>query len=246
MYENRCYKKNCINEVICRLDFASAVNIFDSRMPKEVYGVVRKYYPISEPQEIIGTEFQINPSTGPIINNTVSKQWVFWSRDKKSSCKILSGSVIFSVHNYVVYEDLKVAVIDIIKSIMDLDESIQGKRMGLRYINSIDLRGNDNWITQQFYDAIKGHKDNNTMRLITTLEYAVESKEINVRLLYGYVNTDYPAVMKKDDFTIDIDAYSQSIIFEDDIEKLIDDMHFEAQDCFEKMITDGLRDELNK
>lgn len=245
MYEDICYKRNNVKEVICRLDFANSVGIFNERIPKEVYGIVKKYYPIAEPQEIIGTELQINPVTGPVVNNVVNKQWLFWSRDKKSSCVIQSGCVIFSIHAYDVFEELRKAVIEILKSVMEVDEVIQGKRLGLRYINSFEIGNHGEWITDQFFDALKGHKNSNTMRLITTLEYAVESKDINVRLLYGYLNPDYPAAMKEEAFTIDIDAYSQSIIFEDDLEKLIDDMHFEAQDCFEKMITDDLRSEMN-
>lgn len=246
MYEDICYNKNAIKEVICRLDFANRVSAFDTSIPKEVYKTVKKYYPIAEPQEIIGTELQINPVTGPKVNNVVSKQWLFWSRDKKSSCIIQSDCVIFSIHVYDVFEDLRKAVLDILKAVMKVDETIQGKRMGLRYINALEMGDHSNWITEQFFDAIKGHKTSNTMRLITTLEYAVEAKEINVRLLYGYLNPDYPATMRKETFTIDIDAYSQSIIFDDDLERLIDDMHFEAQDCFEKMISDELRSEMNR
>lgn len=246
MYESICYKKNTIKEVICRLDFATPVSVFNSRIPKEVYKIVKNYYPISEPQEIIGTELQINPVTGPVVNNVKARQWVFWSRDKKSSCTIQSSCVIFSIHSYDVYEEVRKAVLAILKAVMKIDESIQGKRLGLRYVNALDMGNHSNWITGQFFDALKGHKDKNTMRLITTLEYSVEEKDLNVRLLYGYLNPDYPAAMRKEIFTIDIDAYSQTIIFDDDIEKMIDDMHFEAQDCFEKMITDDLRDEMNR
>lgn len=245
MYEDRCYSNNCIVEVICRLDFANPVEVFAKRIPKEVYAVVRRYYPIAEPQEIIGTEFQINPETGPIVNNVVSKQWVFWSRDKKSSCKILSGSVVFSIHDYTVFDNFKSTVLDILKAVMTFDNTIQGKRLGLRYINRLEIKDQGEWITGQFFDALRGHKDEKTMRLITALEYAIEEKDLNVRLIYGYLNPDYPAAMKNEDFTIDIDAYSQSIIFDDDLDRLIEDMHFEAQDCFEKMITDKLREVLN-
>ena len=246
MYEDICYRKNSIKEVICRLDFANPASVFDARIPKEVYTVVRRFYPISEPQEIIGTKLQINPVTGPVMNNTVSKQWVFWSRDKKSSCTIQSSCIIFSIHDYTIFEDLRQAVIGIFNAVMNLDESIQGKRLGLRYINNIEIGNHNDWITAQFFDAIKGHMSQNTMRLSTTLEYSVEDKDINVRLIYGYLNPDYPAAIRKEIFTIDIDAYTQSIIFDDDLEKFIDDMHFEAQNCFEKMITDALRSEMNK
>ncbi len=246
MYEETCYRKNAIKEVICRLDFANPVSVFDSRIPKAVYKTVKKYFPISEPQEIIGAELQINPVTGPMVNNVRSKQWVFWSRDKRSSCVIQSTCVIFSIHAYTVFEELRAEVLEILTEVMKVDESIQGKRFGLRYINALEMSTQDKWITDQFFNALAGHKDDNTMRLITTLEYSVLEKDLSVRLLYGYLNPDYPAIMRKDTFTIDIDAYSQSIIFDDDLKQFIDDMHYEAQDCFEKMITDDFRSEMNE
>ena len=43
-----------------------------------------------------------------------------------------------------------------------------------------------------------------------------------------------------------MDAYSTGLIYAEDVAALIEDMHFEDQNCFETMITDTYRDELNK
>ena len=64
--------------------------------------------------------------------------------------------------------------------------------------------------------------------------------------LKSHNNPDYPAVLKREDFVIDIDAYSMDIIYHDDLAQFIDDMHFEVQNCFEKMITDDYRTALNE
>ena len=77
------------------------------------------------------------------------------------------------------------------------------------------------------------------------MEYAVIEKDLNVRLVYGYNNPDYPAILKREDFVIDIDAFSMGIIYHDDLGQLIDDMHIEVQRCFETMITDDFRTALN-
>lgn len=246
MYENVRYKKNNLSEVVCRLDFANSIDLFNSTMPKSVYKIVKKYYPIAEPQEVFGTQLQVNPLTGAKVNNVVTKQWIFWSRDKKSSCRIDSSSIAFSVKNYDVFEDLRTAILDILRETLRMDENYQGKRIGLRYINMLPMRGHENWIVEQFSKAFAAHKDDRTTRLITQLEYAVPEKELYMRLQYGYPNPDYPAMMKNEVFTIDIDAFSQGLIFDEDLERMIDNMHSEVQSCFEKMITDEYRNELNK
>ena len=246
MYKDDKYKKNNITEVVCRLDFASPVVEFKNSMPKDIYNIIKKYYPIAEPQDVIGTELSINPISGPIINQVTTKQWVFLSRDRRNKCTIESSSVIFSTSVYSVFEDARNAFLSILDVVMKNYPDSQGKRLGLRYINSIPLKGHDNWIDGKFYTAVSAHKDEKTTKLITTLEYAVIEKDLNVRLVYGYNNPDYPAILKREDFVIDIDAYSLGIIYQDDLAQLIDDMHFEVQNCFETMITDDYRAALNE
>ena len=246
MYQDVCYEKNYISEVVCRLDFASPIFEFKNSMPKEIYSVIKKYYPIAEPQDVIGTELSINPITGPVINQVTTKQWVFLSRDRKNKCTIEPNSVIFSTSTYTVFEDSRSAFLSILEAIMENNPENQGKRLGLRYINTIPLKGHDSWIDGKFFTAVSAHKDEKTTKLLTTLEYAVIEKDLNVRLVYGYNNPDYPAVIKREDFVIDIDAYSMDIIYHDDLAKFIDDMHFEVQNCFEKMITDDYRAALNE
>lgn len=83
MYEEICYQNNYVREVVCRLDFASPINVLKNTMPKNIYDVVKKYYPIAEPQDIIGTELQINPVNGPAVNQVRTKQWVFYQEIEK-------------------------------------------------------------------------------------------------------------------------------------------------------------------
>ena len=88
MYEEICYQNNYVKEVVCRLDFASPINALKNTMPKSIYDVVKKYYPIAEPQDIIGTELQINPINGPAVNQVVTKQWGFLSRNRANKCTL--------------------------------------------------------------------------------------------------------------------------------------------------------------
>lgn len=245
MFEDICYNTNYIQEVVCRLDFASPIIELRKSMPKPIYEVVRKYYPIAEPQDVIGTELSINPLNGPIINQIATKQWVFLSRERRNKCTIDSDSVVFSITNYGIFEDARSAFLDVLDIVMKTNIDNQGKRLGLRYINSFPLKGKEQWINEKFFTAIAAHKDEKTTRLLTTLEYASLDMDLKVRLVYGYNNPDYPAVIKREDFVIDIDAYTTGIIYKDDLEQLIDGMHFEVQSCFETMITDTFR-EANK
>lgn len=247
-YTSICYNRNYIKEVICKFDFASEVSPFKKSMPKRIYDVVKKYYPIAEPQDIIGAELQINMvnSMDTAVNQVITKQWRFFSRDRKNRCTINFESVAFTCYNYNVFEEFSKSIIDVMTVIMEEFPDIQGKRMGLRYVNNLPMKDHSDWIDAKFFEAFAAHRDENTTRLMTVLEYAVIENDIGVRLSYGYYNPDYPSVMKKEDFIIDVDAYSTGIIYKEDLERLVEDMHFEDQKCFELMVTDDFRKSLNR
>lgn len=245
MYEDICYRRNNVKEVICRLDFASNLDVFKNTMPKQIYDIVKKHYPIAEPQDVIGTQLQISPGNTS-LNNIISKKWIFLSLDRKSRCSIDTESVIFSATKYNRFEEFVRGVNDILQSVMKAYREIPGKRLGLRYINELPLKENEEWINNKFLNALLEHKNRDTTKLLTQFEYAVLEKGINVRLQYGYLNPDYPSILKNEIFTIDMDAYSTGLIYAEDVAALIEDMHFEDQNCFETMITDTYRDELNK
>lgn len=245
MYEEISYNVNYVTEVVCRLDFASPIIELRKSMPKAIFDVVKKHYPIAEPQDVIGTELNINPVSGPVVNQIVTKQWVFLSRNRMNKCTIEPESVIFSIRNYNVFEDLRGAIIDILNVVMNTFPDNQGKRLGLRYINNIPIKDHNDWIEDKFFSALSAHKDDKTTKLLTTFEYAIVEKDLNVRLIYGYNNPDYPAIMKREDFVIDIDSYTTGIIYQEDISQYVDDMHFEDQNCFETMITDTFRNAAN-
>ncbi len=244
-YQDICYAKNYLSEVICRLDFADQMKVFNSTMPREVYGVVRKYYPIAEPQEVVGAQFQVNPISGTVINNMVSKNWVFWARNKESSCSIDSTRVVFSVKKYSVFDSLYKAVSEIMRAILDLNPDCQGKRLGLRYINSLPMKEPEYRIADKYFKALDIMRNDDTLRLYTQMVYYVPETDIRVNLQYGYPNPDFPAKLKNRSFLIDTDAFYQGILFSEDIDEMVMNMHTEAQKCFENMITDSFRKELN-
>lgn len=245
MFDEVCYRKNYVAEVICRLDFATPIDTLKNSMPKAVYDVVKKYYPIAEPQNVIGTELQITPLTGAAVNQVITKQWVFLSRNRLERCTISSENIIFSVRKYNTFEDIRKAILDVLQIVMESFPENQGKRLGLRYINDLPPEEHSAWINQQFFAALTAHRNDKTTRLVTTFEYAVPEEDLVVRLQYGYLNPDYPSVLKRRNFIIDVDAYSVGIIYREDLADFIDNMHLEDQKCFEMMITDDFRKAAN-
>lgn len=237
-----CYRQNYVTNVIVRIDLATIISDFNTLMPKEVGNVVKKWFPIFEPQDIIGAELQFNIGN-PVINNNVIKQWTFSSRDRKNQCIVNSNCIVISYNEYNIFEEFKSTALDILNAIEEKYPEASAKRIGLRFVNVIPLLGDSDLIYDRIIQPLNENKDEKLMRAITTIEYNLND-DINVRYQYGYINKDYPANMVSDDFTIDVDAFTTGITYFDEIDKLIEAMHNEIQRVFEKSITEKLRDKM--
>lgn len=243
MYDKICYKNNNIVEVILRLDLANIIMELRNSMPKEINDVVKKYFPIAEPEGIIGTEFQIIPGFQNSNTYTNQKKWVFYSRDRKQRCSIEETNIIFSVKNYDVYEEFRNTALEIIDIISKKYSDVSIKRLGFRFINQVKLDGRTDYIDSTVMDSFK--QIEGLQRAITTIEYVSVNQDYSVRKQYGYINPDYPSVMQNEIFLIDIDAYTSGLVYFEEIEGLVDNMHEEIQSNFENTITDELRKEMN-
>ena len=96
-----------------------------------------------------------------------------------------TNAIILSIGEHNVFEELRSAINDIIGAVMVNYPRNQGKRFGLRYINNLPLKDHADWIDDKFITAFSAHKNDKTTRLITTLEYTIQDKDLNVRLIYG-------------------------------------------------------------
>lgn len=78
-----------------------------------------------------------------------------------------------------------------------------------------------------------------------TAEYRVDEMTMNFR--YGMFNPEYPNYLKKNDFALDYDFFSDNVIDSvDEIFQVIDRGHYEIQVLFEHSITDSLREVMQR
>ncbi|WP_414733451.1 TIGR04255 family protein [Acetobacterium carbinolicum] len=240
-YDALCYPKNYIDVVICKLDFASEISELAKIMPKEINNEIKKHFPIAEPQDIIGGEFQINGNDTPSYRKIIGKSWNFLSRNRKNKCTITQNEILFTLNEYNTFEEFKEMLQDVFNGVFNKYGDGLSKRLGLRYVNIIPLNGETDLITDGLINFFKTFKGKDITRQIISTEYSMSEKGFNVNQHCGYINKDYPSIMKSDDFLIDIDAFTNSLLYPDDLVKMIDEMHEEIQDGFEAIITEKLR-----
>lgn len=243
------YSKPYLKTVIVRLDFASPIDNLSKNFPKNLAEAVKSSFPISEPHEFINKEFNISPKSA--IKERVSKQgteWVFYSDDRQNTLNISSEKLVISYNKYPSYDILKNDFLSFADIIFKTFDQVQGRRLGLRYINEINLEESNIIDWTQYINNVLLTKtpfpggSNNISRINNSIEFNFDS--LFFRFIYGTLNPDYPAVIRKKNFTLDYDAYYQGPQVFADISDNLDNFHKKIKEFFEISILDNLRDKM--
>ncbi len=132
----KVYKKNYLKKVVARVDFLNPIISLNSELPMEVISSIKQSFPITEPKEFITEEFQFKPDSFERTKKEKTKQWFFYAKQRDKYVCISQDymSVTFDVYDS--FESLRAPFLKILDSLFNNFNDLQGKRMGLRYINN--------------------------------------------------------------------------------------------------------------
>lgn len=243
-YSKVCYSSNFLKEVILRIDFPAPVLSLEKTLPNKLSKAALTRFPIRESQKVQAQELQFS-ATGISANSREETQWAFFGKEREKNVVIAPQHLVLSVRSYNTFEELTgdfFAIVDVLKMI---EPELVISRMGLRYINIIDLpNGNpldwDEHIDGSLLGMINFNgKQDNLSRAFHVLEYKFD--DTNLKCQFGIANPDYPAVIKRRQFVLDIDAYSTAAYEVNDLRKTIGDAHELIQNFFESSISEQTR-----
>lgn len=248
------YKKHFLSSVIMRVDFVSEENSIKQALISNVRNICIENFPIYEERKVEKQQF--------VVNNVLDKQktdtyketffeWHFFGNNREKELCIASNCLFIEYKDYINYDDSKQQFINIIKTLIEYYPNIKINRIGLRYINHIDLPS-INKTRKDWYDYWKKYisvnllcglkiadEDNAITRNMNTLE--MNYNDHMLRFQYGIYNQDYPAPNKKNSFIIDTDIYKTGLYETEDVKNAIDEYHRQANEWFEKSISENLR-----
>lgn len=249
MYEDICYKRSYLTEVIARVDFLSPVQGIQRSLPRELTNKAKGSFPIPEPKKATVREMRISPDEGVKSKETETTEWNFHSKDRKKTLTILPQAVFVRYTAYETFERLKRDFLEMLNAFLDHFSDAQGIRSGLRYINTISLDEANplSWQDYLHSDLIQSiefcPEPEYLARLFHTLEF--NYGDFNLRYRFGMHNPDFPAVIRRKVFMLDFDAYCQGIQERDEINTNFDKFHTRIQELFELSITERLRGKMN-
>lgn len=244
MYENTCYSKPFLKEVIVRVDFGSLIPAINQSLPTRIANAALTRFPISEPQKVLEQELQFAES-GVQHRKAEITQWHYYGKNRDKRLAIASAFLFATYSQYTTYEDLKADFLTVLRILFEAYPDTRASRVGLRYINNLDVSSTNpfSWspyINNGMLGLFDFFQD---QEHLTRIFHIVESRfdDLNVKFQFGLPNPDFPSKIKKPLFVLDLDGYVQGLQDYPEIASNIDRAHERVQELFEHSITDELR-----
>lgn len=247
-----CYKRNFLRQVIARVDFVGPLAAIATSLPAQLSQQILKRYPISEPAKAIAQELQISPEQEVVAaKRTEHTIWTFYSKERDRKLTLQPEALLLEVGQYRTFELMKDDFVAMAGALFAVAKDAQPSRLGLRYINVIELDGDkpfdwDGLLNAQMLSLFKFPLEpdrSSIARAFHNLELALG--DFNLRYQFGMHNPDYPAKIRRRAFVLDLDGYAQGALNKAEIEQLLDTFHSKIQEYFEFSITDALRERMN-
>lgn len=242
--KRRKYKKDFLTQVIVRVDFDTPLPITADGPAKGIYAAVKERFPITEEKKIIGKQFLISPNDTK-ESSIETKEWHYYGKNREKHLTVSPNAMLIEYHKYEYYEMLRDDFLSVSNALFDAYPKIQVNRLGLRYIDNIDMpEGNpfewDKYLRPELNSAFAIADNEETIsRAFHVLEF--NYGEDLLRFQFGMFNTDYPAPIKKKTYTLDFDMYVTKLLDKTEIEQTLNHFHEKVSSSFEEVITGDLR-----
>lgn len=249
MYENICYEKSFLKQVIARVDFVTPLLPLEKAVPAKMLDALIEHFPIVEPPaEVSSHEVSID-ANAVSTRRTTLRQWNYFTKDRSAQLMVAPVSLVAVYGTYQTYEETKAQFGAVIDALSKSFPDAKAARFGLRYVNQIDqiqLQDPTDWRTYiadsllsvgQFF-----HGDSLT-RAMSLVELKYD--DVEVKFQFGMPNPDHPAEIKRPLFVLDLDgavAHAHDLA---DVPGYMDAAHDRIQAIYERSITDALREEMH-
>ncbi len=244
------YPRNFLTKVLARVDLASPLAGLQNELPKNISKAALQSFPIAEPKPAFSQEVVVT-AKDLTAHKEEYTQWNFYGRNREKRLRIVPEAFFVVYNNYDRYETLRQEFLTIVDSFFtSFEADAQPSRLGLRYINQLDVPGSGPLDWQAYVND----------ELLGLFSYAIEEAQLsrvfsnfevvfsdfNLRFQFGVHNPDYPAPMRRRAFVLDYDAYFKGPLEPNEIRDCLNKYHEAIQRLFERSITDKLREIMNE
>ena len=253
-YSSICYRNSFLSQVIVRIDFLQFVETtasFSESIEKEILRI----FPRRGKDQIIrfnsiNVVFDQNDNSSPNTKGEILEgiQREYFTNDGENKLILSNKFIVFEINKYSSFEEHKQWFQSILFAFFQKNR-VPVNRTGIRYINIFQqsrVKLQKNFFTPEiaaslYPKIVEAVSEPRMIRSMHMTEYRIDEMTMNFR--YGMFNPEYPNSLRKNDFVLDFDFFTNDVIDSaDGIIHVLDKGHYEIQSLFERSITDSLRE----
>jgi uncharacterized protein (TIGR04255 family) len=244
--------------VACEVAFPPVPRFDTTEGQHAAYEALRDEFPI------VGQQPQINIEVGPAGARQETRGARFLDRRRTKSVVLLSTAIALETSAYVRFEDFAEVVAQVLEALHDLANIPGVLRVGLRYIDEIEVPGVEaptdwaEYVTPDLLAPSRPFEDLELTEYQGALQFSVaERHAVGVRFGLHHtpvVDPNGPLRIERSPthtyFLLDVDSAWTATPEEmppfslDEIAELLERLHHPVRDIFERAITERLRDEV--
>ncbi|WP_286476429.1 TIGR04255 family protein [Methanobacterium sp. CWC-01] len=248
--KRRKYQHNNISNVIFAVNFPK---ILDLRKPTaEFQKIIIEKFPIMKEVNLDNVQFNLQPSEEPQTEYEREIAWEFTNKERNRKVFVSSIQIILEYFNnsYRNFEEFAADVETVFEAVINLYPVKVAERIGLRYINQIEIKGENNvfnWsnlINSNLYTLTHEFtsKEDKVLRSMHFLE--LNENNHSLKFQFGLFNSDYPSPIRRKEFILDYDCSTTQNRDITDIFDILNEFHEIEVKWFEKSIDKGLRERM--
>ena len=240
------YWKDFLKQVIVRIDFAEPLAIPKKGPSTKIIAALKKEYPVPQLDVKQIKEVAITLSGQPRETFREIREWNYHSKKRNKRAVITKECMLIEFTKYNSFEVLRNDFFSFVDALYADFKEVQVKRLGLRYIDEIELKEPNPTEWDKYFDknllcSLKIVDDPSTLvRSLHIIEQKFDD-ESRIRFQFGIPNPDYPAPIHRKIFLLDTDVYCSLLLTQEEIKQYIDTFHNRCIDIFERLITDEFR-----
>ena len=242
---NHKYVRNYLTNVIVRADFAAPWLRAPTPYPESVTTAILQEFPVEEQRTIQFGVAPVMPSgQEPVVSDPVLEAG-YYSLDRSRHVGLARGHVFLEETRYEGFVKMSERLFKILEPIFACAPGLAIKRLGLRYMNVVTLPGRNvlNWssyLDRSLVSSLSFPGDGEGLtRAMSNMELVVDG--IGLRFQYGVWNPDYPNIVRRKEFILDLDASAMGLASYSEACDQTVHLHNIVESTFERSIKDALR-----
>ena len=240
------YKKNFLTNVIFKLDFQKILELNEKNPPSEFQKKIADKFPITNELRNKLLEFETKKETEDVsVKQERTLSWEFMNKEKTKKVIVDSQFLIVEFLKYTTFEEFFQDIKFILGIFSELYCVKISKRIGLRYINQINIPSGDplDWnllINKDLFGLTKNFLSDKDPILRSMHLLEVKQESYTLRFQFGLFNSEYPNPIARKEFVLDYDCFSVEEKETSDIFSRIEEYHAVIRNLFEKSIMENL------